>query len=252
MYEDITLDPEPRAVLGCIQIGTDFVLDSVGPELISLIPGVELRLQKVKLADERICPDTYLRSKSAIGEAVSCLQPSSRCTVLGLACTSFSFTLGPAAVDEELGPSGSSVPKTDMARALVAAIKALGVRKVALLTPYIEELSKLNAEYIEKSAGVEVVSRLTMGIDRDETTSRVDSDTIIRWAKRVNVEEADVIIIGCSSLRVPSIDRLELSFSKPVLTSCQCFLWHMLRLAGVNDKVPGYGKLLSEPFPSTS
>jgi maleate isomerase len=40
------------------------------------------------------------------------------------------------------------------------------------------------------------------------------------------------------------IDRLEQALGKPVITSTQATLWHALRLAGIEDRIAGYGRLL--------
>jgi maleate isomerase len=39
---------------------------------------------------------------------------------------------------------------------------------------------------------------------------------------------------------------LEQTIGKPVITSTQATLWHALRLAAVEDRIAGYGRLLSE------
>jgi maleate cis-trans isomerase len=43
------------------------------------------------------------------------------------------------------------------------------------------------------------------------------------------------------------IERLERDLGKPVVTSQQAALWRALRLAGLADPVPGFGRLLREP-----
>lgn len=53
------------------------------------------------------------------------------------------------AVDQQLSCAHPGVKTTDMARAQVAAIRALGVRRVALLTPYVEKVSVANAATLE-------------------------------------------------------------------------------------------------------
>jgi maleate isomerase len=40
------------------------------------------------------------------------------------------------------------------------------------------------------------------------------------------------------------IARLEDRLGKPVITSTQATLWHALRLAGIDDRIAGYGALL--------
>jgi len=42
------------------------------------------------------------------------------------------------------------------------------------------------------------------------------------------------------------VAALEQTIGKPVITSTQATLWHALRLAGIKDLLPGYGRLLQE------
>lgn len=230
-------------------------MDKEGPSIISNFSGVELRLQKAKIISEDLSEQTYMDSKDEITKAVSCLQPPGQMTVLGLACTSFAFSIGSDEVDRQLRACCPGVTTTDMARAQVAAIKELGIKRLSLITPYIEELSKLNQVYLESRAGVEIVNRVTLGLETDSETSRVTENSIRRCVDTVNCEEAEAILIGCSAFRAcpfPGfIDEIETRVGKPILTSTQCFLWHMLRLAGIEEKISGYGILLRRGLVTT-
>jgi len=63
----------------------------------------------------------------------------------------------------------------------------------------------------------------------------------------VDQPEADAIFISCGALRsVEIIDALEERTGKPVVTSNQAMLWDCLRLAGVNDRMDGLGRLFRE------
>lgn len=240
----------PRAVLGCIQVPTDYVLDHEGAALLAKIPGVEIRLTKMEFGTDAIKASTFRSALPNLGRAAGALLPRDRCTVLGVACTSFSFTVGPTAIDRELRAATCNAAKTtDMSRAQAAAIAALGARRVALLTPYIEPLSRANEAMLRSSAGVEVVRRVTMGLERDALTTAVSQGTIKRWAEFADCAAAEVVVVGCSAFRACSpgfVDELEAALGKPVVTSTQAFLWRMLRLAGVRDQVDGYGKLFRE------
>jgi len=46
---------------------------------------------------------------------------------------------------------------------------------------------------------------------------------------------------------VAVLETLERLLGKPVISSNQACLWRALRLAGVPDAVPGFGRLLREP-----
>ena len=245
----IEFSPRARAVLGCIQIPTDYVLEKEGPRMLEEVPGVEMRLQKIEFDNDKLEAETFQRAATNIQRAVATLLPHDRCTVLGMACTSLSFTLGPDLVDAQLRAPYPAVKTTDMARAQAAAIAALGVKRVALLTPYILKLADRNAAMLESSCGVRVVSRATMGLPRDEDTTAVAPATIIDWAVAVDCPSAEAVVVGCSAFRSTEygfLDSLEKRLGKPVVSSTQAFMWSMLRTAGVQDQIEGYGKLLAQ------
>ena len=252
----VNQNPCGRAVLGCIQIPTDYVLDKEGPRLVDEFPGVELRLQKMVFASDNGCKSdgmqldtsTFQRNANNIAVAGKTLLPIDRCTVIGMACTSLSFTLGPDHIDKQLGCVCPGVKTTDMARAQAKAIAAIGAKKVALLTPYITSLADKNKDMLEAGGDIIVVRRATMELERDELTSAVSKATISAWAEAVDCDECDAVVIGCSAFRACEygfIDELELLLGKPVITSTQSFMWSMLRTAGINDQINGYGKLFN-------
>ena len=237
--------------LGCVLIPTDYVMRDEAPPLIARFRNVKMKYHVVELDSEDIIASTYMRAykNGALRNAAAALSNELVCDVVGLSCTSFSFTVGVENVRKEFLRGGAPLLKntTDMATAQIDAIRAVGGTKVALLTPYIEEVSKNNAVTLE-NAGFQVVARLTMNLPRDELTSRVSPNEIATWAKQVDCLDADVVVIGCSAFRAcqPNfLDELETALGKPVVTSTQAFLWKMLRKSGRNEKIDGYGKLFS-------
>ncbi len=42
----------------------------------------------------------------------------------------------------------------------------------------------------------------------------------------------------------PIIEECEAKLDKPVMSSDQALAWHSLRLAGYDDAIPGFGRLL--------
>ena len=55
-----------------------------------------------------------------------------------------------------------------------------------------------------------------------------------------------VLISGTGLPTVGAIERLERELGKPVISRNQAWLWRALRLAGVGEPVPGFGRLLSQ------
>ncbi|KAL1500578.1 hypothetical protein AB1Y20_013233 [Prymnesium parvum] len=238
----------PRAVLVAIQIPTDCVLDREGPLMLARVPGVWLRMQKLQFDAEEISAHTFERAAPHVAAAAATLLPADGVHAVGLSCTSMSFVLGTAAVDELLRRGCPRAQTTDMARAQRAALRALGVTRVALVTPYILDLAEKNVDMLA-AGGVAVVAHETMGLTHDSMTDKVSKQTITEWAVGVDCGEAEAVVIGCSALRSCEpgfIDQLEEKLQKPVVTSTQAFLWSMLRVAGIDDQIDGYGTLLAK------
>jgi maleate cis-trans isomerase len=129
------------------------------------------------------------------------------------------------------------------AQAIFDALAHLGVKKVALGTPYPESISALGKAYWT-AAGFDIVGyhRLA-GVENiyDESEARA-----YRLARDADVPEADAVLLSGTGLpTVGVIELLERDLAKPVVTSNQASLWRALRMAGVRASIPGYGRLLT-------
>ena len=55
------------------------------------------------------------------------------------------------------------------------------------------------------------------------------------------------MFVSCTSLRVLDIaPGLEAELGVPVVSSNMALLWHLLRLAGVDDDLSGFGRLFAQ------
>ena len=58
----------------------------------------------------------------------------------------------------------------------------------------------------------------------------------------------DAVFVACTSLRVAAIAaEVEAALGKPVTSSNHAMAWHTLRLAGIGDALPRWGRLLALP-----
>ncbi|MEM6375680.1 MAG: arylmalonate decarboxylase, partial [Pseudomonadota bacterium] len=102
------------------------------------------------------------------------------------------------------------------------------------------------AEYLTQ-AGFDVLRIAGLNIERDSDMVRLRPDFLEEFAASVDHAEADALFISCGALRsLEIVDRLEARLGKPVICSNQAMMWHCLRLAAINDRMTGYGRLLSD------
>ena len=118
-----------------------------------------------------------------------------------------------------------------------------GVKKVAVATPYIDEVTQLALAYLKEN-GIEVCNSRGMGLLLDRDIDAVKLDDVYEFAKNTDCEEAEALVVLCTGLRtIPTIERLERRLQKPVITAIQASMWNALRMVGIDDKVEGYGSL---------
>ena len=66
------------------------------------------------------------------------------------------------------------------------------------------------------------------------------------YARGLDRPDADAVFICCGALRTLDIvGALEDDVGKPAVVSNQAMMWDCLRLAGIEDVIPGYGSLLA-------
>ena len=266
-------NPASRAKLAFVQVPTDLVLDMSAPALLDTLE-VEYRFQKLKFETEELTTATFEAARGNIVAARAATFLPGDMDCIGLACTSFSLTLGSEWVLGCLREGQPAATPVDMASSVVkalvtvaAAAKSNGAEattacrrpRIGLLTPYVDELHFGTIEYLSRS-GIDVVRHGSFELEYDTLTSAVSGPSIARALLEVagqnsigplGLEEAagevDAFLISCSAFRSTKrgfIDSLEQRLGKPVITSEQALLWNMIRSAGVNDAVEhGYGYL---------
>lgn len=98
-----------------------------------------------------------------------------------------------------------------------------------------------------ENAGFEVARIKGLNLERDSDMIRVRPDFIADYAASLDGPDVDTIFISCGALRsLDIIDQLEQKLGKPVICSNQAMIWDVLRLAGIGDKIAGYGRLMRD------
>jgi maleate isomerase len=145
---------------------------------------------------------------------------------------------------DKMRQRNGNLPTTTTSTSVIDACKRLGIKKLSIAMPYIEEVSKAAIKFVEDN-GIKVLDAQWLnksGFD----IAMISKDTLYNLAKEVDKPESEALFISCTSLHTfELIEELECDLGKPVITSNQATIWNMLRLAGINDKIDGYGQLLS-------
>jgi maleate isomerase len=149
------------------------------------------------------------------------------------ACSSGSFVNGLSGESEirrQMLRAGVLRPVTTSG-AMLDALRAAGVRRVAVAAPYTHQLTERLVWFL-REAGLEVPSAHYLGLTRD--IFNVSKSTIAGLVRQSAHPEADAVFVSCTSVRTYGIvAQLEEEIDCPVFTSNQVSLWAALRAAGV-------------------
>jgi maleate isomerase len=239
--------PAERAMIGLITLATDPVIEDEMRRYLP-VPGIGIYANRIPMAT-RIDLSTLGAMADGIAEAASLILPSDDLDVVAYGCTSGAMTIGPDRVAELVHQVKPGAAVTNPITAGLTGLKALGARRIAVITPYIDEVNAPLAAFIE-AQGFEIVARASFKQETDPEICRVTPAAIRAAALDVGAApDAEALFISCTGMRASGIiDQLERDLGKPVVASNQALSWHALRLAGLDDRIEGFGSLLTLPL----
>ena len=168
--------------------------------------------------------------------------------VVAYACTASALKTPHEETRDEVA-KGVGRPAVTTMGTILEAFKALGVTRIAVGSPYPEEVNKAERKYFE-SQGLTVTA--DEGVILFEAQQRLRHMNLVteadveELAKHIDSPDAEAIFLSCgdmATLRI--VDKLEKALGKPVVTSVQTTFWGALRAAGIDDRIDGCGTLLA-------
>jgi maleate isomerase len=159
------------------------------------------------------------------------------------------MVIGEQQVFDRIREARPGVACTTPITAAFAAFAALGARRLALLTPYRDDINRFIRDYIE-ARGFRIPVMGSFNEEDDRRAARIDVASIRDAALALGrADEIDAVFVSCTSLRlIDAVSDVEATLGKPVTSSNHAMAWHCLRLAGIDDPRPEFGTLFERPL----
>src|SRR5690606_24075751 len=233
---------DARAAIGLIVLATEQTLEHEWRQIVTQ-PGVASYVSRMSVS-----PESDTASLSAlepeIERAARLIVPDRRLDVVAFGCTSASVVIGEQKVFQRIRAVRPDIACTTPITAATEALRTLGAARVTLITPYATEINEGTKAHFE-ACGIGVSRVITFGHDRDDTTARIDRNSLLSAILAYGRDDStDAIFVSCTSLRMVNLIRIaEEVTGKPVISSNSAMAWHALRLARISAKLPQFGPL---------
>ena len=240
----------PRGVFGVIVPSTNTVVEHdywrAGVE------GVAFRAGSMHIPDPTMAGDAgfealLVQIRASIDTAVrDVLTAEPDRMVMGMSAETFWGGIEGNAAFEQRMRSRTGLPVTTGAGACRAALHELGVRRIAVFSPY-QPVADREVGRFFTEAGFDVAAITGLRCPTAMDIARVGEDRLREVVAEIDGPGVEAIVqVGTNLSFVGLAETLEAELGRPVVAINAATLWHALREHGIEDRVTGSGVLLRE------
>lgn len=197
-------------------------------------------LQSTHESENQVLADSLEAAKALV---------HTRADVIVFGCTAATILEGSGG-DRVIGQrltDATGIPTVTTATAVVDALRHVGARRVAMMTPYRDEINETERQFLEDS-GFQVTQATGMQILESLRIPQVHPGRIYRFVRDELKAPCDAIFISCTNFRAwEALPYLERDLRVTVITSNQASCWAALRLLGERAQIPAGGRLFAIP-----
>ncbi len=127
----------------------------------------------------------------------------------------------------------TGTPVTTTSQAVLAALRALGAKSVALATPYRKFITEGEVAWLE-AEGFRITSAIDLDMGETEAErpgiNRIPPEVAYSLGREADRPDADVLFLSCTAMaNLPVVEALERYCGKPVITSNLASAWQVLQ-----------------------
>jgi arylmalonate decarboxylase len=141
----------------------------------------------------------------------------------------------------------AGVPAITSAQAIGDAVRALGLRRIALVSPYSQQVIERARHYYQTRYSLDVLAVEGFAATDSYMIGKLGPENARDAFTRIDRPEIEALVVPGGNFPTMSfVPDWEREFGKPVITTNQAALWAMMRIMRVSEKLPGLGRLLAQ------
>lgn len=242
------LDDRPlEKRIGLIILSTDHTTE---PDFSRMVASDRIGVYVTRIPYANPVTSENLRAmQPSLTEAAGLILPDETLDVVMYSCTSASVVIGDREIEAAIKAAKPEAQVVTPTAAAVKGLRALGAKRISVMTPYTVETSTPMADYFS-GLGFEIDRFTCLGLTDDREMARISTDEIVAFAKQSMAPGSDALFISCTAVRAASvIAEIEAAVGKPVVSSNLATAWACLRLCGDDAELPELGQLMALPLP---
>lgn len=242
MRQGVVARHEPAAVplYGAILLATDMTTER---DMRALMPdGLGSCTTRIRF-ENPTTPDNLARTLPYLEEAAGLLAPGADLSAIYFSCTSATIVIGLEAIARAIGAARPGVPVVTPLASAIAGYRALGVSRIAVMSPYVAETTEVVVDHFTGN-GIAVDNTLVLGMADDRDMARMAPHDIVEACVAAMSPDAEALFVSCTALPAARlVPAIEERIGRPVVTSNLAGLWRTRALSGAHPPAPELGTL---------
>ncbi len=237
---DIIKTINPR--IGLIALSTDFTIEQDYRNICHQLP-VDIFVNRIPF-ENPLNHENYLKMANHISDVSAQILPSEDVDIVAYGCTSGTIAIGAERIKQEVNNSKPNAKVTTPITSAIKAFKHLGIKKIAVLTPYPKDVNETVFNYLNEN-NLTIDSFSSFNLEYDFEIAQVSLESLQKEIAKIEIANADGLFVSCTALKIVDVlDKIEKLQNTTIISSNQAIIWDCLRSVGIDTKIKGYGKLL--------
>ena len=236
---DIIKTINPR--IGLIALSTDFTIEQDYRNICHQLP-VDIFVNRIPF-ENPLNHENYLKMANHISDVSAQILPSEDVDIIAYGCTSGTIAIGAERIKQEVNNSKPDAKVTTPITAAIKAFNYLGIKKIAVLTPYPKDVNETVFNYLNEN-NLTIDSFSSFNLEYDSEIAQVSLESLQKQIAKIDLSNVDGLFVSCTALKIVDVlDKIEKLQNTTIISSNQAIIWDCLRSVGIDTKIKGYGKL---------